>query len=303
MTDSLPHNPPENDSEIVRSLQIAESILSDSGIESSRFEVQLLLSMALGVSRSSVIARIFPSISNVQWNLFLDILAQRSRRIPLAYIRGTQEFYGLEFEVNENVLIPRPETELLVDFALSLIQNPVNQHNMRRYPILDVGTGSGCILLSILKYCADVKAVGIDISMPALETAKVNAARHQLLRQASFFQGDLLAGIKPRSVSLIVSNPPYIPLSEISTLQPEVSLFEPKIALAGSDYDGLGAYRNSAKQSKRALLGDGWLAVEVGQGQAKDVQEIFESVGFVDIIINKDLAQIERMVAGRNSDM
>ena len=211
--------------------------------------------------------------------------------MPLAYIRGSQEFYGLTFSVTPAVLIPRPETELLVDFAL---ERTLDADSM----VWDVGTGSGCIGVSISVRNPRMKVIGSDLSREALAVASSNAAAHGVY--VEFVQTDLLTCARPESVTTIVSNPPYIGLSEMESLQPEVRDFEPKLALTAGNR-GMSVFERLIPQGHRALKPGGWMGVEVGLHQADSVAALFRTHGFRDIASIKDLAGINRVVTGQKA--
>lgn len=280
-------------------LQQAAQKLEAAGIEAGRFEAQLLLAHVLDVSRTAILAGLHPEPTAEQWSTFRHLIGQRTQRVPLAYLRGTQEFYGLTFEVTPAVLIPRPETELLVEFALEKLQiAPTPRKRAGGIVVADVGTGSGCIAVATLVHCPGVFAVGLDISADALAVARRNAVRNRVADRLRFVQADLLSAAARERFALVASNPPYIPGAEIPTLQIEVRAYEPRRALDGGA-DGLSALRGLALSAQRALLPDGWLAVEVAMGQAELVRNLFQAHGYADVTTRRDLAGIERMVCGR----
>lgn len=297
----------------------AKKILTKSNIPDARLESQLLLALALDVSRLSIIAGTCPPPDAVQQKRFIELVEARIRHIPFAYLRGTQEFYGLTFTVSHAVLIPRPETELLVDFALEKlselksakrsvgVENSTDARHILNFAdnemmplIADVGTGSGCIPIAVLANFPTVCAIASDISGDALAVARRNAAANEVVNRLRFVRTDLLSAVGETKFALIVSNPPYIPTAEIDTLQPEVRASEPRAALDGGS-DGLDFYRRLIVQAVWTLLPGGWLAVEVGQGQAADVSALMECAGLSEIEIQNDLAGIARVVYGRRS--
>jgi release factor glutamine methyltransferase len=275
----------------------AVQALEAAGIEDARFEAQLLLAQALGVSRTAVVAGLIPEPNAAQRQEFTRLVRERGRRVPLAYLRGEQEFYGLPFLVNPAVLIPRPETELLVDFALEALA--ACARSVEEPPVLaDVGTGSGCIAVAVLANCPAARAVAVDVSAEALETASRNARRNGVAERLRFVRGGLLDGAAGMCMDVIVSNPPYIPTSEIPTLQSEVRDFEPRAALDGGA-DGLVFPRRLAAAARRVLRPDGRIAVEVAMGQAETAARIFHAAGLVNVERRRDLAGIERVVCGK----
>ncbi len=272
---------------------LAERALAAAGIESPGFEAQLLVAHVLCVDRVSVVARTAPGMSGSQQQELLELLSARCRRIPLAYLRRTQEFYGLTFTVSPAVLIPRPETELLVDFALDVLRTPgFGQHPV----MIDVGTGSGCISVAALTNCPQARAIGVDVSPEALEVAEINSRRNGVNERIRFIQASLLTCFSER-VCLVVSNPPYIACGQIGALQPEVALYEPRLALDGGA-DGLQTIGDLVESAPALLVPGGWLAIECARGQANEVSRLFNTAGLERIRIVEDLAGIQRMVCG-----
>ncbi len=280
----------------------ASERLAACGVDSPRLEAQLLLGLALGTTRTAVIAGTHPPPGYADIARFRGLVEERSRRTPLAYIRGSQEFYGLDFEVGPAVLIPRPETEMLVELAIETITSV--KHDLaastkrRGQWLADVGTGSGSIAVAALAHCPDARAVAVDISVRALQVACRNAARHRATDRLRFVRGNLLGGIASYRFNIILSNPPYITRGEIARLQPEVRGSEPVVALDGG-LDGLDVYRRLVPSALRCLVPGGCLAVEIGQRQAPAVVDMFSDSGYQRIEIRRDLAGIERVVAGR----
>ncbi len=265
--------------------------LTVAGIESARMEAQLLLAQVMQTNRAAIIAGIFPIPTTEQRAEFLRLVAEREKRVTLAYLRGTQDFYGLTFRVSSVVLIPRPETELLVEFSLSVLAENGEPN------IADVGTGSGCIPIAILANCPAAKGVAFDISPEALVIASENAVANSVAARLKFVQSDLLssAGF---GFDVIISNPPYIPTCEMTMLQPEVRDYEPKLALDGGS-DGLSAFRRIIVDAKRVLKSGGWLAMEAAQGQTSTVARLLHEAGYKSVEIRADLAKIERIAIGR----
>ena len=270
----------------------AQARLKAAGVDSPRFEAQLLVGMVLGISRTAVTVQLHPQMSPAQFEVLRDFVSRRENREPLAYIRTTQDFYGREFSISPEVLIPRPETEMLVDFAFE--RTPIRLH----FRFAEVGTGSGCIAISVLAERPLSTCVAVDISDGALRIARKNAEKQDVVDRIQFVHGDLLEGFPLTSFDLILSNPPYIPTGDISTLQPEVSRFEPKLALDGGE-DGLELYRRLTAQAAIVLRPGGWIAVEIGMGQSEEVTSLFEAAGLKDIESRLDLAGIGRVALGR----
>ncbi|MBI3676150.1 MAG: peptide chain release factor N(5)-glutamine methyltransferase [Proteobacteria bacterium] len=265
-------------------LQQASERLLKAQIESPRLEARLLLAHALGTS-SVLDSR--QRISESERARFQILLERRLAREPLAYITGIKEFWSLEFEVGPGVLVPRPETELMLEEV------------ERRYPdrdaplaALDLGTGSGAILISFLKSYPRALGLGVDISVTALNWARRNAAKHGVAARSRFNTGDWAQGVQ-ETFDLVFANPPYVDDGDMAVLAPEVGRHEPHVALKGGR-DGLDAYQALGPQIARCLKAGGQALIELGQGQAKAVQAILEAAKLrVDKVL-PDLAGIPR---------
>ncbi len=265
--------------------------LETAGIIDAPLDAWLLLSYVTGVSRAVYYGNPDKVLDADEKEKYLKCIELRSRRIPLQHITGEQEFMGYSFQVNENVLIPRQDTETLVEEALKRLKPEMQ--------ILDLCTGSGCILISLLKKGLErgIKGcggIGTDISEEALAVAARNAERLEV--QAEFLQSDLFDRIEGR-YDLIVSNPPYIPTRVIHGLQDEVRLHDPYIALDGGE-DGLHFYREIVQGSVRHMKKGGFLLFEIGYDQGEAVTELMEHAGYKDILVKKDLACLDRVVIG-----
>ena len=244
-------------------------------------------------------------LTEAQQEAFDACVKKRVGRIPLQHITGTQEFMGLSFRVNEHVLIPRQDTEILVEEALEMLKKrvvPADNRDSGTTEILDLCTGSGCILLSVLYYAGqaehmNLRGTGSDLSGQALETARGNA--EYLGIPAHFVQSDLFGSL-PGRYAMILSNPPYIRSGDLEELQPEVRLHDPGMALDGGA-DGLAFYRRITEESMAHLVDNGILMFEIGCDQAEDVSELMCVHGFTDITVKKDLAGLDRVVYGRYS--
>ena len=265
--------------------------LAGKGVEDAAVDAWLLMEEVFRISRSWYFAHSETKASEEQARSYEALIARRGERIPLQYLTGKTWFFGLPFTVNEHVLIPRQDTEILVEQALKRVAP-----GMR---ILDLCTGSGCILLSVLSNCEGVTGVGADLSEQALEVARRNAS--DLKIEAEFCRSDLFEQIEG-TFDLILSNPPYIRTDVIPTLMPEVRDHEPRMALDGKE-DGLYFYRKILKDAGKFLAPGGWLCFEIGFDQGKDLRCLMETCGFEQIEIFRDLAGLDRTVVGRRAEM
>ncbi len=267
-------------------------LLEDAGIEDASLDAWLLLSFVTGLDRAAYYGRMGEAAEPEKAERYYEVIERRSRRIPLQHITGEQEFMGYVFCVNEHVLIPRQDTETLVEEALKRLKT-----GMR---ILDVCTGSGCILFSILKtgeermHIKGLSGVGTDISKEALAVAEKNACR--LGVEADLRQGNLFENVEGK-FDMILSNPPYIPTKVIEELQEEVKLHDPYIALDGKE-DGLYFYKRIIRESRAYLKEGGCLLFEIGYDQAEAVSALMREGGYRDICVKKDLSGLDRVVSG-----
>ena len=261
--------------------------LMEHEIENAEWESRALLCDQLGLSLGDFLLKKTEPMPEEEAVLFDTKIDRRCQHIPLQHILGKAYFYGLEFTVNENVLIPRPETELLVEHALKHLQAGMS--------VLDLCTGSGCIAVTLTDLCPGINTDASDISPDALEIAKANALRHHTA--VTFIQSDLFEQIHNR-YDLIVSNPPYISLAEMETLMPEVKEHDPHLALYGGT-DGLDFYRKIVTDAPEHLKANGLLMMEIGAGQAAAVSKLLNENDYTDIQIIKDLNGLDRIVTGR----
>ena len=275
-------------------LSDATQRLSAQKIDTPRLDAEILLAHVLNCRRLTLYIdseKILPLESVLRFN---DLINRRLKKIPVAYLTGTKDFMGLTFAVNENVLVPRPDTEILTELVGEFLLERVGGGIFA-----DLGTGSGAIAISILKFVKSARAMAVDISEAALSVAKFNAEKFHVADRIKFLCGDLFAPLEGKIFDAIVSNPPYIPTNELKTLQAEVQR-EPKLALDGGA-DGLNFYRRILCDAPRFLVDGGILAVEVGINQSSVVKNLFLATGFVDVEIIKDLSGLERVVAGKFS--
>jgi release factor glutamine methyltransferase len=273
-------------------LRWTASFFAGKGIENGRLDAELLLAEILQLNRIGLYLNFDRPVNSDELAAFRVLIERRARREPIAYILGRCEFWSLTFKVGPEVLIPRGDTETLVEAALKVLP--------QGGAFLDIGVGSGAIALAIAHERPDAQVEGIDLSPAALAIAIENAQRLGLADKVVLRQGNLFALDTNRQYDVIVSNPPYIAVGEEATLMPEVRDFEPHLALFAGD-DGLDCYRVLIPAAKSVLKSSGALLVEVGAGQAAAVAELFAVAGYVEIFTNRDLAGIERVVAGRKT--
>ncbi len=264
--------------------------LKAAGVTEAEVDAWYLFEHVTGMNRAAYFLHGEDTLSE-EWQKELERLIKlRSERIPLQYITGSQEFMGYSFLVSPSTLIPRQDTEVLVDLVSRVAEGK---------KVLDLCTGTGCIILSLAKLCRLERAVGTDISPEAVSTAKKNAERLQA--EAEFFCGDLFLAVpEGEPFDIIVSNPPYIPSAVIDTLMPEVREHEPMSALDG-DTDGLKFYREIIKNAGKYLTGQGQIFFEIGCEQGADVSALLFENGFENIRIMKDLAGLDRVVSATRS--
>lgn len=261
--------------------------LRAAGIESPRLEARLLLAHAMNTTQEDVIAGRIPD--SVALERLASLLLRREKREPLAYIVGKREFWSLDFAVGPGVLIPRPESETLVEAALEDFPDLAAP-----FRVLDIGTGSSCLLIAVLKERPQALGVGIDISPEALVWAERNLRVHGLANRISLVRGDG-AQASHGAFDVVLCNPPYVADAQHALLEPEVANYEPAIALKAGK-DGLDAYRQLAPRIREQLCPRGRAYVEVGQGQAADVAKIFETNGLSVLRTMDDLSKVPRCI-------
>ena len=250
---------------VFEAIKIGSNLLKEKKITSHVIDSEILLSKILDKSREEVLINPDQNICEKNILLFNKLLFRRSKYEPIAYILKEKEFWSMKFDVNKDTLIPRPETELLVDILLSVYKG-------KRITILDIGTGSGCIIISLLKNLNTSSGIGIDISKKAIFVAKRNALKHRLSDRIKFFNKSL-EGVFYRKFDLIVSNPPYIDRKDIRNLSEDIKKYEPRMALDGGN-DGLDLIKKVIYKSKNILKVKGTLALEIGHEQLKRVSKI-----------------------------
>lgn len=278
---------------VLRILQWTAGYFQTKGIDTGRRDAEILLADLLNLDRVGLYLDFDRPLSNDEQAAFRDRVARRARREPVQYILGATEFWSLPLRVTPDVLIPRADTEILVEEAL------------KKWPrsglILDIGTGSGAIAIALARELPEARIEAIDLSPAALAVAKDNALRNGVAESITFRHADLYA-LEGGPYALIVANPPYIPEAEIDGLMPEVRDFEPRLALQGGGVDGLDAYRGLTMGAGRLLQSGGWLLVEVGVGQAEPVRQLFAEAGLNELSIRNDYAGIPRVVGGQYNE-
>ena len=292
-----------------------KKLLVEAGVEEEEaaLEVRLLLQESFSLNTASYLLRKQESLCKAdrekveaagieqteilgKLHSFFENFEKRRRRIPLAQILGRQSFYGLDFFVNEDVLIPRADTECLVDLVLEDYADLAKQAGSSSLNILDLCTGSGCIGISVAKHLPYQELLLVDLSEKALAVAKKNAEKH-LGENVRLLQSDLLTAVQGKKFSLLLSNPPYIVSRVIPGLEREVSEYEPKMALDGGE-DGLLFYRRIAKEAKKVLLPGARLYLEIGYDQGESVKDIFQKEGYEAVEVFPDLSGNPRVVRG-----
>jgi len=281
-----------------RALREGAEFLSRVGVESDRLDAELLLGKALGCPREKLYLNYEMALGTPVKDLYDSLLERRALREPLCYLIGSREFWSLDFYVTSEVLVPRPETELLIEVTLGLVRE---LDSPRAIKILDLGTGSGAIAVSLAKELGEAEIWATDLSWGALEVARRNALRHGVEGKICFLHGNAFAPVKGQRdfFDLLVSNPPYVRQSEIEKLPPEVRDWEPKLALDGG-VDGLDFYRRIVKEAHHYLADGGFLAVEIGADMGREVCGLIADVGYYSAAsVWQDYAGKDRVVAAR----
>ena len=265
--------------------------LQAAGIEEAALDARLLLEAVCGTDRNDLLVHGEQPVAPEAEEKYLNWIRQRAKHIPLQQLTGEQDFMGLTFTVNEDVLIPRQDTEILVEEVLKELHD-----GMR---VLDMCTGSGCILLSLLHYSNDCEGLGVDLSAEALEVAGRNVLKvltPEKAEHAHFLQSDLFEKVEGK-FEIIVSNPPYIASAEVEKLMPEVRDHEPRMALDGTE-DGLYFYRRIIEEAGKHLVSSGMLFFEIGYDQGQAVSELMRTGGYREVQVVQDYAGLDRVVLG-----
>jgi len=273
---------------IAKAITEAVEVLKKNSIASPFLEARMLLAKILSTDINSIILHHQNTIlSPDEQKKFFDLVYNRSQKIPLAYLVNKREFFNNEFHVDNRVLDPRPDSESLIELIIN--NYPLNSE----LQICEIGCGSGCLIISLLKYFSKWQGCAIDISSDALEVAKINSKKLLVNHQITFLRSDIFNNLHHQKFDIIISNPPYIPTGEIDNLQDEVKLYEPRIALDGG-CDGLKFYRQIALQAQNFLNVNGRIYLEIGYNQHLDIQKIFEQNNFKLKKFQRDLNGIIR---------
>jgi release factor glutamine methyltransferase len=278
---------------VLEVIKLSTEYLQKKGVEAPRANAEILLAEILKCKRLELYLSFDKPLAENEVQIYREAIRKRGLRIPLQYIVGNVEFYGLKLIVNESVLIPRPETELLVEKIIKESDKSVS------LKILDIGVGSGNISLSILKNLPNTNIVAIDISERALEVAKQNAELNSLLDRIELKHFDIMKDDLSSlgKFDLIVSNPPYVSVNDFESLEPELKVHEPRIALTDNS-NGISFYKNILEVSDQILNKPGKIYFELGMGQSMEVKNLFDQKGFSNITITKDYAGIDRIISG-----
>lgn len=284
---------------VLEGIQRSSEFLAKKGVDSPRLHAELLLARVIGLARMQLYLNFERSLSAPETDALRELVKRRGQREPLQHILGSTSFCGYEIAVNSDVLIPRPETELLAEQGWTFL-NQLAAAGEPNLNALDLGTGSGCLAIALAAKCHGIKVYASDISVQALDIARENAFRNALTDRIQFLQGDAFAALGPGSnFNLIVSNPPYIPSSEIDTLAPEVRDHDPRLALDGGP-DGLDFFRRLGSDAKEFLKSGGKLMLEFGDGEAEAIRAILEAQKWIVEAISEDYTgRLRTLVAHR----
>ncbi len=282
--------------------------LQSNNVSDADFDAFALLEYVTGVSKSDFFFKKSDEISDSCYERYIELIERRCKRVPLQHITNRQNFFGYDFYVDSNVLIPRQDTEVLIEKILEVIEANFNVEISSDISILDMCTGSGCIAITIYKELVkrgfNIDATAVDLSKEALAVTEKNVENlvgiKALNNTFHIIESDMFSNINNnRSYDIIVSNPPYIPTRDIEKLEPEVRDYDPIMALDG-DTDGLRFYRRIIEESSN-YLNNGFIAFEIGYNQGDDVKSLLEEKGYKDIHIYKDLGGLDRVIIGRNN--
>jgi release factor glutamine methyltransferase len=280
---------------VLEVIQRSADFLARKGVEAPRLQVEWLLAHQLGIPRLQLYLQFDRPLAEPDLAAVRDLVQRRGRREPLQHILGTALFHSLEFKVDGRVLIPRPETELLAELALARMQSGASDPLL----ILDFGTGSGCLAITLAHHLPHACVHAVDLSPDALMVARENAVRHQNDHRIVFHQGDGFGPVPPdMRFDLIVANPPYIPSGDIASLEPEVRDYDPRMALDGGP-DGLQVQRQLAREALRWLRPDGFLMVELGDGQEPAARSLFTEHNWIVEQVAQDYTRRPRVLIAK----
>jgi release factor glutamine methyltransferase len=287
---------------VLQAIRHGVDFLAKKGVESPRLHAELLLAHVLQVPRMKLYLDFERALSEEQQAALRELLMRRGRREPLQHILGSTCFCGLDLAVSRDVLIPRPETELLAESGWQFLQRAAERPDSNPPLALDFGTGSGCLAIALAVHCPAARLVAIDISPAALTLARQNAARHAVDGRIEFIAGDGFAALPDRArFDLIVSNPPYVPAGEIAALEPEVRDHDPRLALDGGA-EGLDFHRRLASEAAHFLNPGGRILVEFGDGQQDAIRALFEQQMWIVEEVKTDYNRKPRFLAARRED-
>ena len=273
---------------ILSAIDRANNFLKLRGVNSSKLDCEILISKVLKTNRSNIILNMNKNLTNDELSHFNDLINERSKKKPIAYLTGKKEFWKYKFHVTRDVLIPRPDTELIIEKVLELTTNKTSIN------LLDIGTGSGCIILSILKEKNSFYGTGIDISKKSLKICKINADNLGVINRLKLFESDI-DNFRYGKYDLIISNPPYIKKLDLKYLEKDVIGYEPITALNGG-LDGLSEIRKVINGTAKLIKKKGFLILEIGKDQTEKVKSILKEKGFFVKKIYKDLARNNRCI-------
>jgi len=283
---------------VLESIQKSAEFLQKKGVEPARLHAELLLAHVLKLPRMKLYLNFERALTPTETDALRELVRRRGSREPLQHIVGSTSFCGFEIAVNQNVLVPRPETELLAEAGWKFLSTRATTEPVKT---LDFGTGSGCIAIALAAKVPNANIFALDVSAEALELAQQNAQLNQVAERIQFFHGDGFSALPAgaaNSFDLIISNPPYIATAEIETLDPEVRDFDPRGALDGGA-DGLNFYRRLANESANFLKSGGRIMVEFGDDQAESIRAIFETQKWIVEAIREDYTQRQRILIAR----
>lgn len=282
---------------ILELIQWGKAYFEEKGVDSPRLTMEMIVAHVLQKQRIQLYTQFDQPLNESELSTLRTMIKRRAAREPLQYILGEADFFGFTLAVSSAVLIPRPETELLVEYVLNRLRESTDlrSKSIEGVSILDIGTGSGCIVLALAKNIPSARLYGVDVSDDALSIAQSNAER-LAVASVQFGKMNILESLPKRRFSVIVSNPPYISAIDMEELEPEVSDHEPHLALRGGE-DGMIFYQRFAEIFPIMLEENGWFAVEIGFGQAEQIKALFDNADFTTTILN-DLADIPRICIG-----